>query len=119
MAEDSLRTEARALRELLEEGGMEFRPIELKADAPARVKIFWETLGWSDALADMLVEPTYQVGRARARKRLEGWLEDKLAKLTLGDLPDRFRVVEDDGQGVGFLIVDETVARAEPRHEAL
>jgi hypothetical protein len=100
---------------LLEAGGASFRPLALEADTRPHVKIFWETLGWSDDLAGDLVEPSYDVARARARERLQDWQLSKMAKLLVEDLPERYRVVEDDGQGVGFILADESSAGDEPR----
>ena len=104
MDPEELRRDVQTLRDLLEAGGARFRPLALEADTRPHVKVFWETLGWSDDLAGDLVEPSYDVARARARERLQDWQLSRMAKLLVEDLPERFRVVEDDGQGVGFIL---------------
>jgi hypothetical protein len=109
-----LARETETLRRMLESIGWQFRPLTLEPDARPRLKAFWETLGWSESLADAFVEPTYAVAQARARERFEAWHLNEMTKLNLADLPERYRVVEDDGQGVGFLIADETAPGDEP-----
>ncbi|HYQ29554.1 MAG TPA: hypothetical protein VER04_20120 [Polyangiaceae bacterium] len=109
-----LARETETLRGMLEALGWQFRALTLEPDARPRLKAFWETLGWSESMAEAFVEPTYEVATKRARERFEDWHLNKMTKLTLADLPERYRVVEDDGQGVGFVIANETKSGAEP-----
>lgn len=112
--------EAARLRELWEQRGATFRAVRLEADARPLVRAFWETLGWSSAFDELaLVPPELDVGRARAAARLAEWRDGEMADLELADLPARFRVIEDDGVGVGFSIADETKRGDEPPMRAV
>jgi len=112
--------DARRLRELLERGGATFRDVRLEPEARPLVRAFWETLGWSVAFEALaLVPPELDLARARAEARLAEWRESGMARLTLAHLPERFRVIEDDGQGVGFGIADETRPGDEPPMRAV
>lgn len=105
-----MNAEASRLRELLVNAGVSgFRDVVIEEDAPDEVKALWGTLGWSDAFATTgLVVPDRVTGVARAKARLAAWRRQKMSTLTIDDLPARFRVIDDDGAGVGFGIVDET-----------
>ena len=112
-----IRAEARALRDLLAGAtGATFSEIELEPDARPHVVALWEGLGWSKLYEEcQLAHPALERGRERAFARVTEWNRGKMSKLTRRDLPAKFRVVYDDGAGVGFQIADETQPGAEPR----
>ncbi|HTQ04169.1 MAG TPA: hypothetical protein VMI54_09940 [Polyangiaceae bacterium] len=109
--------EASALRERLARAtGASFAEVELEPDARPSVVALWKGLGWSKLYEECaLVHPSLERGRERAFATVTAWNRTKMSKLTRGDLPEKFRVVYDDGAGVGFQIADETTAGAEPR----
>lgn len=113
---EQVRVETARLRAMLErETGAAMQPITLEADARPVVRAFWETLGWCKLFDELrLVHPALETGVARAKARLADWKAGRLSTLSLSKLPERFRTVEDDGAGVGFLIADETVPGDEP-----
>jgi hypothetical protein len=112
--------DARTLRELLARGGTELREVRLEPEARPLVRAFWETLGWSPSFAALdLAEPELDRARASAEHRLAEWRANGMATLTMEDLPARFRVIEDDGAGVGFGIADETRPGDEPPMRAV
>lgn len=86
------------------------RSVELEPDAPVAAALLWKAIGWSPVFADwVLVEPEREQGEVRIQARLEEYRSwDMDFTLTGSDLPAKRRLVEDDGQGVGFAITDET-----------
>lgn len=86
------------------------RSVELEPDAPVAAALLWKAIGWSPVFADwVLVEPEREQGEVRIQARLEEYRSwDMDFTLTGRDLPAKRRLVEDDGQGVGFAITDET-----------
>ena len=114
---EQVRVETARLRQMLErDTGATMDPVSLEPDARPLVRAFWETLGWCKLFDELrLVHPSLEVGLARAKARLADWKAGRLSNLSLNALPERFRTVEDDGAGVGFLIADETIDGDEPR----
>jgi len=114
--QEQVRVETAQLRQMLErDAGAAMQAITLEPDARPAVRAFWETLGWCKPFDELrLVHPSLEVGLARAKARLADWKAGRLSSLSLKQLPERFRTVEDDGAGVGFLIADETVEGDEP-----
>jgi len=109
----ALRAEAERLRQLLEQLEPQFaatwRPIRLEPGAPTRARVFWETLGWSELLVSDLAEPLVASGRRAVRALLAQYRADSdRFRLTLKDLPKRFRFLSADEQGVAFSITDES-----------
>ncbi|MFZ5891800.1 MAG: hypothetical protein ACOY0T_12160 [Myxococcota bacterium] len=83
--------------------------VTLEASAPRAVALLWEAVGWSDVfLKRRLASPELDASEKRIAERLaeyRSWNDG--FTLEPRDLPSRRRLVEDDGQGVGFLITDE------------
>lgn len=117
--EAAIRAEAEALRRLLERSepqwSASWRPVRLGRSEPAHVRVFWETLGWSDLLAPDLSPPERAGGRAEVRALLEDYAAgDPGFRLRPKDLPRAYRLVSVDEQGVGFSITDESSAAPDP-----
>lgn len=121
----ALRVEAEALAAFLRTEVRTFakdhRPVELEADAPAAAAILWRAVGWSRILEKQgLVAPESETGEARIQSRMteyQSWSNG--FTLTVGDLPSKRRLVEDDGQGVGFAITDEQPGEIDARMVAV
>jgi len=111
---NALQAEAESLAEFLRAEvrtfGKGHRPVELEPDAPVAAALLWKAVGWSPVFEDwVMVEPERQKGEARIQERLEEYRSwGSGFTVTGSDLPARRRLVEDDGQGVGFAITDES-----------
>jgi len=110
----ALRAEAESvaalLRAELPKYGSTQRALKLEPGAPRAIAVLWESVGWSEVFAQSGLEsPELALSEQRIAERMDDYQswEDGFT-LTPGDLPARRRLVEDDGQGVAFLITDET-----------
>ena len=118
-AEEAIRTEAEALRGLLEKNEPKWlaswHAVQLGPTEPASVKVFWETLGWSEAIADDVAAPERATGRARVKELMADCraFSDRF-RLKAKDLPKHYRFVSADEQGVGFSITDESGSAPDP-----
>ncbi|ATB42601.1 hypothetical protein CYFUS_008080 [Cystobacter fuscus] len=92
------------------------RPVRLDETEPALVRAFWESLGWTPLLAELLGEPERESGRKRAERYMAEWRSwGEGFALELKDLPRHFRLAEPDpNQGVGFSITNEDGGEADP-----
>jgi hypothetical protein len=91
--------------------GRTHRPLKLEPSAPAAIAALWESIGWADVFSKKqgLESPELQSGEAAIAERMEDYRSWGAGfKLTPADLPSPRRLVEDDGQGVAFLITDES-----------
>lgn len=88
------------------------RPLTLEPNAPAAMAALWESVGWSEAFTKQGLEsPETATGETAIAERMEDYRSWGAGfKLTPADLPSPRRLVEDDGQGVAFLITDERAA---------
>lgn len=95
--------------------GCELSPLTLEPEAPERVRGFWETFGWTDALARRwsLQRPEASAGRQIVRELLQEMREDEVELQS--ELPKRHRLVEVDPSGAGFSVTDEDGGAADPR----
>jgi hypothetical protein len=98
--------------------GRSYRPLKLEPTAPAAIAALWESVGWSNVFAKKqgLESPELEPGAAAIAERMAdytSWGEG--FKLTPADLPSPRRLVEDDGQGVAFLITDESAGGIDAR----
>jgi hypothetical protein len=117
--EAEVQAEAEALRELLEKNEprwlASWRAVQLGATEPAHVKAFWETLGWSEAIARDVAAPERAAGRARVKELLADYRAfSNRFRLKARDLPKQYRLVSADEQGVGFSITDESGSAPDP-----
>jgi len=110
---ESIRTEAESIARFLRAEVPQFarthRPVTLEPSAPSAAAALWQAVGWSDVFAKArLAPPERDSGETRIVERLaeyRSWGDG--FTLTPEGLPTPRRLVEDDGQGVGFLITDE------------
>ncbi|RKH99593.1 hypothetical protein [Corallococcus sp. AB038B] len=110
---EALRQDVVRLRALLERNVPRYaatrRDVALGPDESAHVRAFWETLGWSPLFEGCLGEPELARAPAQAERSMGEWRSwGGPFRLTLADLPRRFRFAEPDHQGVGFSITDES-----------
>lgn len=85
------------------------RDVTMETDAPTIPAELWKAVGWSEIFAQArLAPPERNLGELKIVARLAEYRSwgDGFA-LRPEDLPSPRRLVEDDGQGVGFLITDE------------
>jgi len=116
---DAIRREAAILRDLLAATLPPFersrQELRLEPDAPPLVAAFWETMGWSELFVSCLAHPERERGAVVARKLLSEFVRDGGTELRVRNLPQKFRLVEVDTQGVGFMVTDETDSSPDPR----
>jgi hypothetical protein len=110
---EAIREEALRLRACLARNVPRYvatrRDVALGPDESAHVRAFWETLGWSPLFEGCLGEPELARAPAQAERFMKEWRSwGGPFRLTLADLPRRFRLAEPDQQGVGFSITDES-----------
>lgn len=110
--------EAAGVRALLEARVPGFaasrRPYAAQPDDPTLVRALWSEIGWSDTLAGLdLAAPERAPGVARVEALLASHRSDEF-DLDRSALPDRFRLVGADDDGVGFSITDESSASDDP-----
>ena len=110
---NALRAEAQSVAALLRSQLPKYattqRALQLEADAPRAIAALWESVGWSDVFVKCLESPELALSERRIAERMadyRSWGEG--FTLTPADLPARRRLVEDDGQGVAFVVTDET-----------
>src|SRR5262245_24837395 len=96
--------EARKLRGLLARGAGEvFDEAKLERNARPAIAALWEGLAWCPLYETCgLVPPDMASGKKRAYRTVSEWNRSRMSKLTRADLPSSFRMVFDDGAGVGF-----------------
>ena len=98
----------RALLELRPRFKKGWRKVKLGADEPTVIRALYAGLGWSPLFRPDLEPPELKTSRTLAQRQLAEYASwGNGFKLTLRDLPRRFRVVSVDEQGVGFGITDE------------
>jgi hypothetical protein len=110
--------EATSLREFFAQQcpalGRELGPVTLEPEAPERVRAFWETFGWTDELEEdgWLSRPEVPASRETVRELLEEMREDDVE--LQGELPQRYRLVNVDRDGIGFAVTNEEGDPADP-----
>src|SRR4051812_2900934 len=117
----ALRAKTKSLAELLRaevpKHARTQRVLALEADAPAGIAALWESVGWSELMTKCELEsPELATSEQRIAERMEeyrSWGDG--FELTPNDLPKRRRLVQDDGNGVRFLITDETSATVDAK----
>jgi len=107
----AVRAETARLREFFAQQrpaiGRELGPVTLEPEAPERVRVFWETFGWTDDLEKhaALSHPDMASGRAKVQELLAEMREDEVE--LQGELPQRYRLVNVDRDGIGFAVTNE------------
>ncbi len=115
-----VRSEARALLELLVERLPEARDARASVELPAKprpsalMRAFWSELGWHPSFASLeLAPPDNPDSEAMVRARLREYRSPEF-RVTRKQLPKQLRLVAYDDDGIGFVVTDESGGADDP-----
>ncbi|WP_338865642.1 hypothetical protein [Myxococcus stipitatus] len=112
---EDIRAEAHKLRAMLEDNVPSYaatrREVSMAPDESAHLRAFWGVVGWCPFFGSWIGDPELSRAPAQAERSMKEWRSWGGAfRLTLDDLPRRFRLAQLDHQGVGFSITDESAS---------